>query len=101
MVRQTGAVGADDHVVEDGETGKAAHDLEGAPHSHAADLEGLAAQHRLAGEPRGARVRREHAVQHVEERRLARAIRPDDPDDLALGDRETYLTHRLQATEAP
>src|SRR5215207_815546 len=39
------------------------------------------------------------AAHHVEERRLARAIRPDQADYRALGDVEVHLAHRNQATE--
>ena len=98
-VRQAGAVGSDDHVVEHGEAGEAAHHLERAANTHAADLEGLAAQHLLAVELGRAFVGREHAVQHVEQGRLARAIRTDDAEDFTLGDGEADFADRLQAAE--
>src|SRR5882672_10006275 len=44
-IRQAGAVSADDHVVEHGQAGEAAHHLERAADPHAADLESLATEH--------------------------------------------------------
>ena len=42
----------------------------------------------------------EHAGDHVEQRGLAGAVRPDDGEDLALGDREAHIVDREQAAEA-
>jgi hypothetical protein len=53
----------------------------------------------LTGKPGRAFVWRQDAVQHVEQRRLARAIRTDDAEDFTLGDREADFADGLQAAE--
>ncbi len=54
---------------------------------------------RLALEHEFAAVRRIDAGQHVEQRRLAGAVRPDQAVDLALTDVERHVGERLHAAE--
>src|SRR5690606_1982450 len=57
---------------------------------------------RVDPEPRDdrmARVRREEAGQDSQQRRLARAVRPQQPDDLPGGDREGDVVERALAPE--
>ena len=44
-----------------------------------------------------ARIDRAHPLDHLERGRLARAVRSEDPEDLALGDLEADAVDRLQA----
>ena len=46
-----------------------------------------------------AAVGQQEAVEHVEERGLARAVRPDDAEDLALAHVEAHVGQRLQPDE--
>ena len=50
-------------------------------------------------EPHGAAVGPQRAEQAVEQRRLAGAVRPDQPDDLALADRQAHVVERGDARE--
>ena len=45
-------------------------------------------------------VRREDAVDEIEERRFAGAVGADEAEDLALVDGEAQTVHRLHAAEA-
>ena len=64
--------------------GKRPHDLEGAADAAAADLVRRQPVDALARERDVARVGREHAGDHVEQRGLAGAVRADHGEDLAL-----------------
>ena len=55
---------------------------------------------RPPGEADGARRHREDARDEVEQRGLARAVRPDHGDQLAAGHREGHVVHRAEAAEA-
>src|SRR6185369_16510252 len=55
---------------------------------------------RLAVEADVARIRPVHAGDEIEERRLPRAVRPDDAHDLALVDMDVELLDALQAAKA-
>jgi hypothetical protein len=90
---------ADDHVVEHRQPGERLDDLEGAPDAHRAHLVGPQPSDGTAPERDRALVRRIDAGDHVEHRRLAGAVRPDEPDDGALADLERSLRYRLQAAE--
>ena len=48
----------------------------------------------------GPRVGRQRAGEEVEDRALARAVGPDQPDDLAPLDRERDVVHGGEAAEA-
>jgi hypothetical protein len=74
--------------------------LEGARDAASRALGGRALRHVLACEHDPAGGRRVDAVDQVEQRRLARAIRADDRVDLALRDREVELRHGGDAAEA-
>jgi len=54
----------------------------------------------LAAEQDGAGARRERAGQHVDERRLAGAVRADQRMDVALRDIHVELVQRVEAAEA-
>src|SRR5664279_3918302 len=54
--------------------------------ARARNLLGRAPAQRLAREPDLARARRHEPHDRVQRRRLARAVRPDEPDDLAAPD---------------
>ena len=43
----------------------------------------------------------EHAADALEERRLARAVAPEDPDRLALPDRQRHLAQRPEVLGGP
>jgi hypothetical protein len=90
---------ADQHVVFDGQPRKRAHDLERATNAAAADrVRGLALD-ALAPEHDAPVVRREHARDHVEQRRLAGAVRSDHREDFAGVDLEADAIDRDEAAE--
>src|SRR5262249_44552074 len=79
-------------------------------HEHAADLDvracaelGVEADAELderrepARDPHGSRVRAVDAGEHLQERALAAAVRPDDAEELALGNREGHLPEGVVA----
>ena len=59
---------------------------------HAGDVD--AAKHDTAG------IRREDAVDEIEQRRLAGAVRADEAEDLVFGDGEAQILHRGETAEA-
>ena len=61
---------------------------------------GFRPRERPAVERERAAVRVVDAGEHVEQRRLARAVGPDQPVDLAVADRERHVGERLHAAEA-
>src|SRR5205823_4772759 len=92
-------VHADEHVLERRHLREEADVLKGA-----ADTELRDCVRRLAGdvdavEEDPARRGAVEAGEHVEERRLAGAVRADQADDRALGDREVEVVDREQAAE--
>src|SRR4029078_620317 len=66
---------------------------------HARDPGGPQATDVLAGEADRPLVRRVHARDEVEDRRLARAVRPDQADDLALLDGEIEALDHAETAE--
>jgi hypothetical protein len=91
--------GADHHIFQDRQAGKGLDDLEGAADAGGADLIGPHAMNGFAFENNRAGVGREDARDHVEDRRLARAVRPDKGVDAAFGELERRVRHRLEAAE--
>src|SRR2546422_9224293 len=65
-----------------------------------ADRVGREAGDLLAAEPHGARRARERPRDAVEGRGLSRAVRPDEPEDLAVPDPEGDRAQRREAAEA-
>src|SRR5690349_1297778 len=91
---------ADHHVFERGQIGEKTDVLERARDSRSRDLIGPEALEPFAVEDESAVVRRGHAGEHVEERRLAGAVRADQAVDRALLERKRDLAQRLQAAKA-
>ena len=73
--------------------------LEGAPDAEARPPVRRQAADRHAAEPHRARVRPQRPAQAVEQRRLARAVRPDQADELALAHRQAHVGERGDAGE--
>src|SRR5207249_2109788 len=78
----------DHDVLQHGQVGKRAHDLEGPADAATADRAGTKPGDGFVAIPHVAAVGREEAVQHVEERRLAGPVRPDHAEDLTTADGE-------------
>src|SRR5207249_373873 len=89
--------GADHHVLEHGQVWEGADDLERSPDTAPAERARKQACHRLTAEAHLSVIGNEEAVEHVEERRLACAVRPDDAEDFALLDVEAHVGERLQS----
>src|SRR5262249_28880586 len=77
-----------------------ARELEGARDPEATHAVGRAADQRLAAEREAAGVGSGGAADAVEQRGLARAVRPDQPDDLALANREVDRVDGHEPAEA-
>ena len=92
--------GAHHHVLPHGHAAEGAELLEGAADAATVDLIGPEARDGLAGEADVAAVGPVEAGDDVEERRLAGAVRPDDPHDLAGGHVEGDRLVGHQAAEA-
>src|SRR3984957_9124997 len=92
--------GADLAVLQHRHLGERLHDLVRAGEAATRDVVGLVAGDVGAGEHDAAGVRREDAVDQVEQGRLAGAVRPDQAEDLALAHLEREVAHGLQAAEA-
>ena len=75
--------GADHDVVEHGHARERSHDLEGAADAEPADAIGRQADDERPVDSSLAAVGAQEAVQQIEQRGLAGAVRPDDADDLA------------------
>src|SRR5579862_1597609 len=86
-------------VVHDGQVAPLARGLERADQPEPGDGVGTLADEWLAGERDGARVRPTESGHQVNHRALARAVRADQPDHLAFGDREGAIPHRVDAAE--
>ena len=71
--------------------------LERARDAEASALVGRYTSELTVGEPHRPAVRLQEAEQAVEERRLARTVRADEPDDLPLGDVEAHAVERGDA----
>ena len=92
-------VGADDHVVEHAHAREGADHLERPSDAEPADCARLESHEIVAREAHGAAVRRGEPVHHVEERGLASAVRPDDPEDHAFLDVEAHVVDGEQTAE--
>src|SRR2546422_5483915 len=93
--------GADHDVVEHGELREGANDLEGAADTAATDCARAQTVDRSPAVADLARVGQQEAVQHVEERGLAGAVRSDHADDLAGAHAEAHVVERAEAEERP
>ena len=91
---------ADEHVVEHGHRPEELDVLERARDAAPDDAVRRRVQQALAVEVELARVGLVEPRDHVEERRLAGAVRADQPDDLALLDVERDVVDRDDAAEA-
>ena len=92
-------VGADHDVLAHADLGERLGDLEGAHHAGGADAMRRQAGDVLAVEGDAAGIGRVEAGDGREQRRLARAVGPDQADDLALAHVERGLVDGLQAAE--
>src|SRR5439155_26914711 len=91
---------AADDVLEHRHPTEGAHELPGARDAEPADALRAGVGDVGAGEDDPSRVRVEVAREAVEERGLAGAVRPDQPDDLARADREGDVLVGNEAAEA-
>jgi hypothetical protein len=89
----------DQHVLERGHVVEQPDVLERARHPEMRDRVRRKAPDRLPVEDHLARSRLVDAGEHVEERRLARAVRADQADDRATRDREVDVVHGDEAAE--
>ena len=93
-------VRADQHVVEHAQVAEHAAVLEGAREAERGELLGRQAGDVAAREVDAAGVRRVEPGDEIEQRGLAGAVRPDDADQLALGDGERQRVDGGDAAEA-
>ena len=93
------AVHANENVLEGRHLLKQANVLEGAADTALGHVMRRPPRDVLAGELDDARGRLVDAREHVEERRLACAVRPDQRDDRALRNREVDVVHGGEPTE--
>jgi len=93
-------VGGDGDVLEDRELAERPWDLERPRDPTVADRVGREAGDLLAAEPDGTRRERERPRDAVEGGGLSRAVRPDEPEDLARSDLEGDRVQRGEAAEA-
>src|SRR5262249_49885285 len=95
-----GDFGADAEILAHREFWKDLSDLKGSRHAETdAPMSGNHG-HVAAVKEDFSSSRRKEAAEQVEERRLARAVRPDNRAQLAAGDAKRNITHRDQAAEA-
>ena len=87
------------HVLAHAQRGEGGGDLEGAADAQPPDGARAQAHDVAAAQPHDAGVGRELAVQHVEAGALARAVGPDQRQQLAGVDGEGDVGHRLHAAE--
>ena len=92
-------IGADHHVVEDGEALGEARNLEGAAEPPRRDAFDAAERQGPAVELHLSAIGRVDAGYDVEQRRLARAVGPDQADDLARPDLKADAAERLEPAE--
>src|SRR5215467_7549223 len=88
-----------EHVLEDGHAAPQLRELKCARDAHSRVDVRRTAAHLLAAHQHAAGVRVEMPGQHVDQRGLAGAIRADEPDEVALGDREVHGVVRDDAPE--
>jgi hypothetical protein len=89
-----GAIALDRHVHQ------RLHDLMGASEPAARDQERLCAGDVGAAKNNLSGLRRVDAVDQIEQRRFASAVRPDQAQNFALAQHEAQVVHGLQAAEA-
>src|SRR5205085_36872 len=85
--------------LEHGHTRKRADDLERAADAATADRARTKSGDRCLAISNVAAVGREEAVQHVEQRGLARPVRTDHAEDLVRTDGEAHVVERLEPEE--
>src|SRR5690606_2965610 len=90
-----------DDVLGDAQRGQRPDQLEGAGHALVGDAGGLEAADLLAVEGDGPGIGPQEARDHVERGGLARAVGPEQADDLALGELEAQIVDGNKAAEAP
>ena len=88
------------HVVEHGQVVKQVADLEAAAQTAAMDLERAQPRHVFPVDLDRARADRKSSADQIEQRRLARPVRPDDGVALALLDGQIDAADDLRASEA-
>ena len=93
------AHGGDHHVLEHAQAAEQAHPLEGPGEPGAGDLIGRPAGQVAAERQDPAAGRRQHAGDHVDQRRLARAVGADQPQDLAALEPQADAVDRAQLVE--
>ena len=93
-------VGVDEHVFQHGHPGQRPRDLERAPDPEPRDGVGRQPVETIGAEADLAAVGPREAADHVEERRLARAVRTDETRDRAFGHGEGAAGEGLDAAEA-
>ena len=90
---------ADDDVVLHGQRGEWPHDLKCAADATPADLVRRETFDTLSGKCDASGVRREHPGDHIKERRLSGAVRPDHRKNLAVGNVKSHAVDRQQAAK--
>src|SRR5580693_36209 len=86
-------------VVHDGQVAPLARRLERPDQPEPGDDVGTLADDRLTGEPDAARVWLPEPGHEIHHRALARAVRPDQPQNLTFGNREGAVPHRVDPAE--
>src|SRR5690606_17096823 len=87
-------------VVDDAHAREYARQLKHAHNAAAGQLRRREAFNGISIEKHASRIRGEMAAQDVDERRLTRAVRADQPDELAVVDRKADAVEGLHAAEA-
>ena len=90
---------SDRDVVDDAEPAERAHDLVRAGDPGARDTMRRPTDDRASGEAHLARVGPQDAADHVEQGRLAGAVRTDQREDLTVAHLERHVAERLHAAE--
>src|SRR2546422_166203 len=94
------SVGVDEHVFQHGHPSEGTRDLERAPDAAPGDRVRREPVEAIGAEPDLAAVGGHEAADHVEERRLAGAVRSDETRDRAFADGERAAAERFDAAEA-
>ncbi len=93
-------LGVEQEVLEHRQPRQRSRDLEGPRHAEPGDRVGGAAREAVRAEADVTGIGRQEAAHHVEERRLARAVGPDEAGDAAAGDLQAHAVQRREAAEA-
>src|ERR1700689_1733426 len=91
---------AEHDVVEDGHLPKGANDLMGQCEPRPPPRRSPLFRYIDTGKPDAASIWMEHSSNEPDQRRLAGAVRPDQPDEIALIHGKGYAVDRLHAAEA-